>query len=167
MHLHVVASNAISFMWTLLASKYQISMTDWENVMRVWLILVPWADIADNSWYIYMYIHTVCYAQTMGMDNPWIGLLKAWNRACADNPWMLAQSVDRAKWKALQSMNSDNPVILTYDRLFQQAGVAGIKLSNCLSLQNQAALSQKEKLGKYCLKMEAYLSWCRLSLHHD
>ena len=41
-------------------------------------------------------MHTVCYVQTMGVDNPWIALLNAWNHACADNPWMLAQYVDRA-----------------------------------------------------------------------
>ena len=53
---------------------------------------------------------------------------------------LLAQSVDCAKQKA-QSMYSDNPVILTYGGLFEQAGVAGMKLSDSLSLQNQSALS--------------------------
>ena len=33
---------------------------------------------------------------------------------------------------------------MTYGKLFQRAGVAGIKLSGRLSLQNQAALCQKE-----------------------
>ena len=111
----------------------------------------------------------ICYAQTMDVDNPWIVLLKAWIRACTDN-LCIACSIRRScEMKGTehgfgQSSDTDMP----FGRLFERAGVAGMKLSNYLSLQNQAALSQIGKLGKYIAwKMEAHSNWCRLSLYHD
>ena len=87
----------------------------------------------------------------MDVDNPWIAPLKAWIYACANNPW-IACSIRRSReMKDTEhgfGQSSDTAICYRAGCLSEQELQACMKLSDRLSLQNQAALSQIGKLGK-------------------